>query len=1210
MDRVEEEFFHQLLDSLPGPSSSARSIRKAPHDAFADGLSQQLPSLTKTCSEEDVPVLNQQLHRAMLATRAFSRARVVKVYANEYSGIRGIQIEKILELDITHGLIPSTKCTSPLSQSMYFQPELHHFPAVHGYARLRDQWESTFVKPDDTVHLIGEWDSEDGVPCMILSTFSHSSTKESARLLVVHPDVIISSSRLASVASCMRKSMLQERIRSPTESTYVAVLGTMVHSLLQACLTGSIDPMHESPAPSPEVSAPAKWDRIGNFSCAFITAEIERQLEEAQQALVLVDTKTDTARRDLIAAVPSLVRFAETFLSFRDDSRRNAMAQIHDTRMNAHIRMCITRIIGTESDILCPMYGLKGRLDLCLEAEIETSAGVRKCILPMEVKTGRITSSMEHTAQTSLYTMILADAYGVSVDYGLLFYVQNSEIRPVHRNTKEVRSLIMARNEMASFKVQLALLPSPTEGTIDILPQQSLDPAHVSAPSEPAEVPTPASEDSFEFDLTEADLEDLACDVSPRFLPPTIDNKYKCQRCYSRDSCMLYRRAVEHVSDTESPIADLYADSTDHLTPEDMAFFAHWDALLSHEERGLLRFQHELWTMPADARAATGRCVPNLMMIRKMDGLCAFSIPASKVAFMPEDVVCIAVQTPVTAFLLRGRVEASTTQFHVRPESSLDLALTQYESQYGKPQTFRVDLDDIMSVMGVPRYNLACLFYKQVTPQITMLRRRVVHLDTPQWTCIDDKMAACVQRHAASCNADQRHAIERALCARDYTLILGMPGTGKSTTIAVLVRILADLGQRVLLCSHTHSAVDTIVSKLLDIPVLRLGPLSRIHPRVHACALATKLGPQASAEALVDLVQDAQIVAATCLATNDAALARRTFDVCIMDEASQITVPTCLGPLRLADRFVMIGDHHQLTPVVRNTDAASHGMSVSLFQRLCKAHPDSVAMLCMQYRMNAEIMALSNALVYEGRLSCGSKDVACARLIFPSCDQKKDCATDNEVGMAAMLEAIIDPSRPCVFVDTDPVHAEESRTDTLVENEAEAAWVARIIDALRQAGVQGTDVGVLTPYRQQSKRLRDACASTEVLTIDQAQGRDWPVVLVSLVRSNTAHVAGELLRDRRRVNVMVTRAKTKLILVGSQSTMAADHASHSPMRELVRLLDEKQVIVSLHKEANKSIDIPSRISPRRQRPVKKARGVLVRRPVLTEVLHEHGLTDE
>ena len=114
MDGVEEEFFHQLLDSLPGPSSSARSIRKAPHDAFADGLSQQLPSLTKTCSEEDVPVLNQQSHRAMLATRAFSRARVVKVYANEYSGIRGIQIEKILELDITHGLIPSTKCTSPL----------------------------------------------------------------------------------------------------------------------------------------------------------------------------------------------------------------------------------------------------------------------------------------------------------------------------------------------------------------------------------------------------------------------------------------------------------------------------------------------------------------------------------------------------------------------------------------------------------------------------------------------------------------------------------------------------------------------------------------------------------------------------------------------------------------------------------------------------------------------------------------------------------------------------------------------------------------------------------------------------------------------------------------------------------------------------------------------------------------------------------------
>lgn len=111
---------------------------------------------------------------------------------------------------------------------------------------------------------------------------------------------------------------------------------------------------------------------------------------------------------------------------------------------------------------------------------------------------------------------------------------------------------------------------------------------------------------------------------------------------------------------------------------------------------------------------------------------------------------------------------------------------------------------------------------------------------------------------------------------------------------------------------------------------------------------------------------------------------RRTFDYCIVDEASQITLPTCLGPLRYADKFVLVGDHFQLPPLVRSKAARKGGLDVSLFRRLSDAHPHSVVDLTFQYRMNEDIMLLSNKLIYGGRLQCGSEAVAKQSLVIPN----------------------------------------------------------------------------------------------------------------------------------------------------------------------------------------------------------------------------------
>lgn len=119
---------------------------------------------------------------------------------------------------------------------------------------------------------------------------------------------------------------------------------------------------------------------------------------------------------------------------------------------------------------------------------------------------------------------------------------------------------------------------------------------------------------------------------------------------------------------------------------------------------------------------------------------------------------------------------------------------------------------------------------------------------------------------------------------------------------------------------------------------------------------------------------------------NSAIFSRRTFDVCIVDEASQITLPTCLGPLRFANRFVLVGDHHQLPPLVRSRDARKGGLDESLFRRLCTAHPLAVVDLTSQYRMNEDIVFLANELIYDNKLTCGTREVAerCLHLPDPS----------------------------------------------------------------------------------------------------------------------------------------------------------------------------------------------------------------------------------
>ena len=430
-------------------------------------------------------------------------------------------------------------------------------------------------------------------------------------------------------------------------------------------------------------------------------------------------------------------------------------------------------------------------------------------------------------------------------------------------------------------------------------------------------------------------------------------------------------------------------------------------------------------------------------------------------------------------------------------------------------------------------------------------------------------------------NDDQRGAITRILSARDYVCLLGMPGTGKTSTIAFLVRVLAALGRSVLLTSFTHTAVDTLLLKLVDdssvlntgpspqretFDILRLGEPRKVHPAIRRYCLSALIegGILTSVAEISRHLAAVPIVGVTCLGLSHPALRERRFDVCIVDEASQLKESVALGPLRSSRVFVLVGDHLQLPPLVRSPVAKASGLDVSLFRRLSEAHSGAVAALTYQYRMNEDIQSLANELVYAHALRCGSSAVASGRYHLPLLSTMR-----HPPGADGWLPAVLDPATTVMFLDTDALcdrsfecnEGPAGGTGALT-NPAEATIVSTIIAGILAAGGNATDIGVIAPYHAQLRLLRasiDATvgavgAAVEIETVDRYQGRDKPVIILSMTRSNTTRESSALLSDKRRLNVALTRAKYKLIFVGSAVTTSSSADDASCLSRLMSLL--------------------------------------------------------
>jgi superfamily I DNA and/or RNA helicase len=428
-------------------------------------------------------------------------------------------------------------------------------------------------------------------------------------------------------------------------------------------------------------------------------------------------------------------------------------------------------------------------------------------------------------------------------------------------------------------------------------------------------------------------------------------------------------------------------------------------------------------------------------------------------------------------------------------------------------------------------------------------------------------------------NAEQRAALELADRAEDLALVHGPPGTGKTTVLVEIVRRAVARGEKVLAAAPSNLAVDNLVERLAaaGLACVRVGHPARVLPTVLAHTLEVQVeahegariarglveeaialrrdarkrkqrrGPgrfsearekERDARALLaearaletraeaEVLDGADVVLATLTSLDGPALAGRRFALAVLDEATQAVEPAAFLALLRAERAVLAGDHLQLPPTVLSAQAQAGGLGVSLFERLAALHGDAAKVtLAEQHRMNARIMAYPSEALYEGALRA-----------HPAV---ADRAIDD-----APLEVIDTSGRG--FEEETPEGSDSK------QNASEAALVAAEVEALLGRGVTPGEIAVISPYDAQVQRLRQLLAAhldagLEVDTVDGFQGREKDAVVVSLVRANEAGDVG-FLADVRRMNVALTRARMKLVVVGDGATIAR-HAFYARFLE-------------------------------------------------------------
>ena len=438
-------------------------------------------------------------------------------------------------------------------------------------------------------------------------------------------------------------------------------------------------------------------------------------------------------------------------------------------------------------------------------------------------------------------------------------------------------------------------------------------------------------------------------------------------------------------------------------------------------------------------------------------------------------------------------------------------------------------------------------------------------------------------------NDSQLKALRHVIMAQDVAIIHGPPGTGKTTTLVHAILETVRRERRVLVCAPSNTAVDLLTEKLAErgVNVIRMGNPSRVsdlllkhtldarliaHPsyskmramrqtadqyRETATQRTRRFGYEEQQQRQLlkeearmlfqaaddlervmteDIIESVQIVTCTLVGASNRNLRHLSFETIFIDEAAQALEPGCWIPIAKGQRIILTGDHHQLPPTVKSEQAAREGLRETLFEKCIKRQPDTARMLTVQYRMHEQIMGFSSERFYKGQLVAHQ--------------------SVRHVGLDA-YDPRFAPDLPVEFLDTagcDFLEVTLSEGRSTANPEEANLLLVRLTQLLAPYDPTEHDheqltIGVIAPYRAQINYLMDAIEENDKLnalllsrmlsvgTVDSFQGQERDIIAMSLTRSNSHGDIG-FLSDIRRMNVGMTRARRKLLLVGDVSTLS------------------------------------------------------------------------